>query len=51
MYRIIGRCSNCGGDVIVPQIWHGIHPPKPSYVQCHAVAADTRKTIKMEPRV
>jgi uncharacterized Zn finger protein len=37
MYQILGRCSQCGGNVVVPTIWHGIIPPTPRCESCGAV--------------
>lgn len=36
--QIVGTCSKCGGDVIVPEIWGGTIPPKPQCRGCGAVA-------------
>lgn len=32
----IGTCSNCGGPVSVPVIWHGVNPPVPECERCKA---------------
>lgn len=49
--RVMGICSICGGQVVVPHVWHGIYPPKPECVACHAVAASPEKpVIPMRPR-
>jgi hypothetical protein len=36
----IGRCSLCRGRVVVPTIWHGVIPPRPTCERCKAVASD-----------
>jgi hypothetical protein len=36
MNRVIGTCSNCHGDVVVPNVWYGINPPVPTCSQCGA---------------
>lgn len=48
--KIIGTCSVCGGRVAVPNIWHGIYPPKPSCIDCDAVAASSGPVIPMKKR-
>lgn len=37
-YQIIGICSLCRGQVIVPMIWHGVNKPTPICQSCGAVA-------------
>ena len=36
MYRVIGTCSQCGGKVVIPDVWGGIIPPTPTCQCCHA---------------
>lgn len=36
MEKIIGKCSLCGGDVVIPYVWHGTIPPKPTCSFCGA---------------
>ena len=36
MYRVIGTCSQCGGKVVIPDVWGGIIPPTPTCQRCHA---------------
>lgn len=38
-YRVIGACSLCGGEVVVPTIWMGVTPPVPRCKKCDAVKA------------
>lgn len=47
--KIIGKCSICGGNVIVPEFWHGIYPPIPKCDSCHAVKEDNLPIIPMRP--
>lgn len=32
----VGTCSNCGGRVILPEIWMGVIPPVPTCRSCGA---------------
>ena len=48
-HRIIGSCSLCGGQVGVPTIWHGVHPPEPQCLKCHAIAKQPGPVIEMQP--
>ena len=48
MYQILGKCSKCSGNVVVPLLWHGIFPPVPHCTQCGAKKKDDRKIIEME---
>ena len=36
MYRVIGTCSQCGGKVVIHDVWSGIFPPTPTCQRCHA---------------
>jgi hypothetical protein len=48
--RVIGTCGNCGGPVMVPEIWSGTMPPTPACATCGARAkASHGPTIPMEP--
>lgn len=48
--RVIGRCSICGGRVVVPVIFWSVVPPVPQCEKCGAVAAAPRlPVIPMEP--
>jgi len=38
---VLGKCSCCGGLVMVPGAWAGILPPRPTCSSCGAVAEDT----------
>lgn len=49
MTKVIGTCSNCGGRVTVPEIWHGINPPVPQCESCLATAKAPGPTIPMNP--
>jgi hypothetical protein len=46
---VIGTCSNCGGDVIAPQIWHGTHAPVPTCQRCGARKDQKLPMIDMTP--
>jgi hypothetical protein len=41
MTHVIGRCSCCGGNVVVPVMWAGLVPPTPTCVKCGAKARQT----------
>lgn len=56
--RILGVCSCCGGEVVVPAMWSGIHAPKPVCRSCGAQATNnalpvipTRKVLPSSPFV
>lgn len=52
--KIVGICGVCGGEVVVPTVFHSTVPPKPQCSKCHRYAATTGPIIKMEefpPRV
>ena len=34
--RPVGKCSQCGGVVSVPRIWHGVNRPVPTCERCGA---------------
>jgi hypothetical protein len=36
-YQIVGKCSLCGGRVILPTIWWGVVPPRATCEKCGAV--------------
>lgn len=48
--RIMGECSCCGGDVVVPLAWLGVHPPTPACRSCGATAKVFRTVIETTPR-
>lgn len=37
-HKAMGKCSQCGGIVSVPEVWHGIFLPKPTCESCGAIA-------------
>lgn len=50
--RVIGRCSECGGTVSLPTVWHSVNRPTPKCEGCGATA-DPRyylPTIPMLPK-
>ena len=46
----VGVCSNCGGDVNVPQIWSAAVPPVPTCSRCQARAAWPLPVLPMIPQ-
>lgn len=49
MYKVLGSCSICGGNVVIPLVWMGIYPPTPYCNSCGAVREEEKKIIKMKP--
>ena len=35
---VVGTCGNCGGPVMVPDLWGGIIPPTPTCANCNSTA-------------
>lgn len=50
MFESIGRCSCCGGQVVVPKLWMGIYPPVPHCTQCGATAKPKGPVVQMDPK-
>lgn len=48
MNEIVGKCSKCGGDVVVPKHWMGIYTPVPLCMKCGAIKKNHLPIIKME---
>lgn len=48
MNRIIGKCSLCGGDVTLPEVWMGVKPPVPTCEKCGAVEDSNKPVIPMK---
>lgn len=49
MHSVIGSCSLCGGDVVLPGEWGGLEPPTPTCRSCGARKAQPgRPEIPME---
>lgn len=48
--QVLGECGNCGGSVVVPTVWHGIYPPKPSCTSCGSTPKSNNKPIQMNPK-
>ena len=46
----IGRCSICGGDVVLPIVWMAIVPPHASCSRCGAVESASGPVVPMQPR-
>lgn len=49
--RVVGKCSICGGEVVVPVAFHSTEAPVPSCRKCGAVAHTTADlpVIPMKP--
>lgn len=45
MKTVIGICSLCGGQVIVPHVWAGVKPPLPTCDLCHAVLGSSNSDV------
>ena len=45
---VIGTCSLCGGQVILPNVRESVFPPVPQCAQCGATAAQHGPVIPME---
>lgn len=45
--NVIGTCSLCGGQVVLPELWGGIVPPDATCSRCGAVAAQSGPIITM----
>ena len=48
---IIGKCSCCGGNVEMPDVWYSTIPPVPTCTRCFAIQDDlpTIKTKQEKP--
>lgn len=50
MEQVIGRCSNCGGQVVQHfGAWYGVVPPTPHCRSCNYVPSWTQPVIPMVP--
>ena len=49
MTNAIGRCSICGGDVVIPVHWSAVVPSVPTCTSCGAVKRQRLPTVEMEP--
>ena len=49
MNNTIGRCSICGGDVVIPMHWSAVVPPVPTCTSCGATKRRRLPTVEMEP--
>lgn len=51
MNKVIGRCSICNGNVVVPDVWMGVIPPTPTCSSCGATKSinDHLPVIEMTP--
>lgn len=48
-YQVIGKCSLCGGEVVLDDHWMATVPQKPYCRSCHATARPPQNVIDMEP--
>ena len=49
MKQVIGKCSCCGGRVVLPTAWLSVIPPVPTCESCGATQS-SGPVIQMEPR-
>lgn len=47
-YHLVGRCSNCGGNVTLPEIHHSVTIPVPTCQSCGATKKNELPIIEME---
>jgi len=51
-YRYCGICGKCGSATYVPEVWHGIFPPRPECIDCNRkspdVKAPTMESVRQE---
>jgi len=47
--QVVGRCSQCGGLVTVPLVWHGVVPPTPTCASCGAVESGDAAPLPVIP--
>lgn len=47
-YQILGKCSKCGGLVVVPAVWFGQYAPVGVCIHCGATIKDKTPTMEME---
>lgn len=45
----VGRCSICGGEVVVPNVIWSVKKPVPQCRRCGAVAKPRGPVIEMQP--
>jgi len=48
MNEVIGKCSKCGGRVVVPREWMGTQPPIPVCRSCGAKKKSNLPIVEME---
>ena len=46
--RLIGKCSQCGGVVSIPNVWWSVNRPFAKCEKCGAVAKNTLPIIETE---
>lgn len=47
---VIGTCSICGGDVVVPKVWFGVNTPSARCTRCGAMEKRDLPVIPMVPK-
>lgn len=47
-YTVMGKCSLCGGEVILHDVWASTVPQKPRCATCGATAKPPQNVIEME---
>lgn len=50
MSHVLGSCSICGGDVVMPNAWYSVKPPVPTCERCGAKAVQHKPIIEMAPK-
>ncbi len=49
--RVVGTCGECGGAVVVPNVWMGVQVPTPTCERCGATAKPNYgRRLPMNPR-
>ena len=46
----IGKCSVCGGKVVVPSVWYSTEEPVPTCKKCGAEKENDLPEIKMKKK-
>ena len=47
--RVVGRCSICGGEVVIPTVFWSVVQPIPTCKSCGAVMRNQGPVIPMVP--
>lgn len=46
---VAGTCGTCGGRVLLPTLWMGVVPPRPTCERCGATAIEG-PVLPMQPK-